>query len=465
MNCNLSKAAEKVRNSTTREGAPKFTGAVRYKVIGSIEGFDPKSPDSPAMRIPVRHALGTEDKQTAQRLVEKIDSAYVSGPDSPLWPELKGALPSSTFKFFADRIRYQDREAQAPSRATARPTWTVLCQIFEQEMASQVARYLHGESKKAIAPRTEKLYKQVMRRFEAFLQDSDPFLDDIKQAAIERYRAERREKLSGNGGSIAIDMAVLHRIFKFAVDREIMGKNPIVSKDETKPGENPKTPARPLDADQLQGLRDAARDDMLAYLLLRWTGLRGSDAVNLTWAGVLFDSGTNGEIKIMTQKGRRRQKQAEIPMSTELRNALLDAKKAQAGGPSDFVLWNPYTHKPYSKGDASINDAGRKKLYERIKEMGNRVKDASGKAAPIDVTPHDFRDTFICDMLARGNSIFYVAKMVADTVKTLEDKYAQFIPAAKDAAQHTMDHGIGIEERAKLNQQRGQKIVAMPGRA
>ena len=75
-------------------------------------------------------------------------------------------------------------------------------------MASQVARYLHGESKKAIAPRTEKLCKQVMRRFEAFLQDSDPFLDDIKHAAIERYRAERREKLSGYGGSIAIDMAV-----------------------------------------------------------------------------------------------------------------------------------------------------------------------------------------------------------------------------------------------------------------
>jgi integrase len=152
-------------------------------------------------------------------------------------------------------------------------------------------------------------------------------------------------------------------------------------------------------------------------------------------------------------------------MSPELRNSLLDAKKAQAGGPSDFVLWNPYTRKPYSKGRASINDAGRKKLYERIKEMGNRVKDANGKPAPIDVTPHDFRDTFICDMLARGNSIFYVAKMVADTVKTLEDKYAQFIPAAKDAAQHTMDHGIGIEARAKLNQQRGQKIVAMPGRA
>jgi hypothetical protein len=35
----------------------------------------------------------------------------------------------------------------------------------------------------------------------------------------------------------------------------------------------------------------------------------------------------------------------------------------------------------------------------------------------------------------------------------------------REICQHTMDHGVGIEERAKLNQNRGQKIVAMPSRA
>jgi len=180
----------------------------------------------------------------------------------------------------------------------------------------------------------------------------------------------------------------------------------------------------------------------------------------LTWANVLFDQGNNGEIKKAAQKGRRFGRVAEIPLSTELREALLDAKKAQNGKPSDFVLYNPETGKPYSKGDASTSDAGRKKLGERIKRMGERVQ-----PNPVDVTPHDFRDTFICDMLARRNPIFDVAKMAADTVETLEKKYAKFIPAAKDAVQHTMDHGVGIEERAKLNQNRGQKIVAMPSRA
>lgn len=160
MICNLSKSAEKVRNSTTREGAPKFTGAVRYKVIGSIEGFDPTTPDAPAMRMPVRHALGTEDKHAAQRIVEKIDSAYVSGPDSLLWPELKRILPRATFKFFADRIRYQDTEAQAPSRAIAKPTWADLRQMFEMDMARRVERYRQSELKDILAPRTESIKKK-----------------------------------------------------------------------------------------------------------------------------------------------------------------------------------------------------------------------------------------------------------------------------------------------------------------
>jgi hypothetical protein len=65
-------------------------------------------------------------------------------------------------------------------------------------------------------------------------------------------------------------------------------------------------------------------------------------------------------------------------------------------------------------------------------------------------------------MLARGASIYDVAKMLADTVDTVEKHYASFIPAARDAAQSKMDTGIGIEERAKLANARGRKVVAFP---
>ena len=79
------------------------------------------------------------------------------------------------------------------------------------------------------------------------------------------------------------------------------------------------------------------------------------------------------------------------------------------------------------------------------------------------VTPHCLRDTFACDMLARGVDIYDVAKMLADTVDTVERHYAQFVPAARGAVQ-SLDTGVGIEERAKLAQTRGQKVAVFPTR-
>jgi integrase len=278
------------------------------------------------------------------------------------------------------------------------------------------------------------------------------WLESIKPAVIEKYKVSRREKLRKNGGSIALDMAVLHRVFAFAIEKELIAKNCINGANETKPGKKPKAPARPLNAEELQKLREAAGRDNLAFLLLRWTGLRGGDAVNLIWADVRFDQGENGEIEVMTQK---RRKKAIIPLMPELRTALENARKQAR--PADFVLCNPYTGLAYSKGNASTNDAGRKKLYERIKELGNRAK--------VDVTPHDLRDTFACDMIARGIDIYIVAMMLADTVSTVESSYSKFVQAARDAAQHKMVTGIGIEERATLNREKGQKIVSFPGSA
>jgi hypothetical protein len=60
--------------------------------------------------------------------------------------------------------------------------------------------------------------------------------------------------------------------------------------------------------------------------------------------------------------------------------------------------------------------------------------------------------------------IFKIAKMVADTVDTVERHYAQFVPAARDAAQSRMDTGVGIEERARLARTRGQKVAVFPAR-
>ncbi len=178
------------------------------------------------------------------------------------------------------------------------------------------------------------------------------------------------------------------------------------------------------------------------FLLLRWSGLRVSDAVRLQWEHVHFGRGSNGEIEILTQK---RSKVAIIPLSTELREDL-EALKERKPSNQDYVLVNPET---------GVSFANRSILSRRAIELCNR--------AAVKGSAHCFRDTFACDMLTRGVGVFEVAKMLADTVETVEEYYAQFVPAARDAVQVKMDSGVGIEEQAKIAAQRGKKVVGIRG--
>ncbi len=318
---------------------------------------------------------------------------------------------------------------------------------------------------------TRSRYRQIMGRFTAFLIDKSTPLDDIKPLTIELFKADRHKtiaqlKQSRGGSGVALEIAVLHRLFKFAVKKQLMPQNPIDLSCESKPGENPKNGARPFTAEELAKLRDAADlvndggelrkpktklekelkeatgGDTFIFLVLRWTGLRSSDAVRLRWQDIHFNRGVNGEVEILTQK---RGKVAIIPLSTELRNALEEVRSKRKPQPEDLVLYNPENGRSFET---------RKRLYERCKALGLR-------AGVKRVTPHCFRDTFACDMLTRGSGIYDVAKMLADAVDTIEKHYAQFVPAARDAAQNLMDRGVGIEERSRMMAERGRKVVGI----
>jgi integrase len=359
------------------------------------------------------------------------------------------SLPSTTFDFFAGAAGYV-KAAQIKTAITKR-TWTDLCDVFELEMKRLIANKQRGATSEEgiMSESTRDRYRQTIRHFTAFLGNKNTLLDDIKSSTIELFKVDRARtidklKQSRGGSSIALDIAVLHRIFTFGVSKRLMIDKPINLRNESKPGKNPKNGARPFNAEEIANLREHAGQDLFTFLLLRWTGLRGSDVVNLQWRNVHLDRGQNGEIEVLTQK---RGKTAIVPLSTELRNALEEIKNKQT--PDDIVLCNPETKAPFSN---------RKRLYERMKALGERAKVNR-------VTPHCFRDTFACDMLARGASIYDVAKMLADTVDTVEKHYASFIPAARDAAQSKRDNGIGIEERAKLSKARDRKVVAFPASA
>ena len=436
MRANLRYQAIKNRrhNSHKFEGEDKFTGTVSYSVVGTVgEQY-------------VRLSLGTEEKHAAIRRATKLETACAEGPESPLWRELSDSLPRKTFKWFADHIGFLPQH-----KATAKPTWADLCEVFEFEMERQIANKLRGAGPEegTMSDSTRERYRQTVRHFTAFLEDKNTLLESIGTSTIEKFKVDRHKKItamkqSRGGSSIALDIAVLHRMFNLAVSKQMILKKPIDLSKESKPGKNPKNGARPFTGDELKKLRDHAGEDLFLLLLLRWTGLRKSDAMSLRWSEVHFDRGVNGEIEKMTQK---RGKLAIIPLSTELRTQLEQQHRARKPRQDDPVLLNAKDNRPFPDGA---------RLYERIKAIGVR-------AGVRRVTPHCFRDTFACDMLARGTGIFDVAKMLADSVDTVEKHYAQFVPAARDAVQVRMDSGIGIEEQAALAEQRGSKVIRMRG--
>jgi integrase len=198
-------------------------------------------------------------------------------------------------------------------------------------------------------------------------------------------------------------------------------KNPV--RLEGLPGDNPECGAQPFTGEELCKLRENAGDDLLAFQLFRWTGLRRSDAIALTWGEIDWNS---AEINRLTQK---RKKRVLLPIPQELLFSLEAERDRRKPDLQEYVLLHPGTHEPLSV----------KRVHERMKALGRR-------AGVAHVHPHRFRDTFAVDMLARGASPYDVAKLLGDTVATIEKHYAPFVKELRDRARRFMENGEGLEK-------------------
>jgi integrase len=63
----------------------------------------------------------------------------------------------------------------------------------------------------------------------------------------------------------------------------------------------------------------------------------------------------------------------------------------------------------------------------------------------LDAHPHRYRDTYAVDLLARGASPYDVAKLLGDTVETIEKHYAPFVRELRERARRIMESGEGLE--------------------
>jgi integrase len=223
-------------------------------------------------------------------------------------------------------------------------------------------------------------YNQVLvsnERNVTLLRDVDkPLVESFK---VRRIEGIKKRKHSRGGGGTVLDAAILHRVFSFAVENDMVVKNPV--RMEGRPGDNPEGGAEPYSAKELGKLRENAGDDLRSFPLLRWTGLRGSDAVTVPFEDFYFDR------KEMDTITRKRRKQVIVPLHPELLFALETEIELRKPKPGDPVLPNPETGTTLT----------RPRLYERMKALGKR-------AGVSNCRPHRFRDTMAVDMLARGAS-------------------------------------------------------------
>jgi integrase/recombinase XerD len=363
----------------------------------------------------LRLTLGTRDGREAEKLKNLVQAAAREGNDSAGWAELRRLLPESAFTRLAKIVGYIEKAAPPPP-----PTWTDLVRLFSAEAQQRIAI---GNLRATTWTR----YQQTFKTFGVFLSEQgNQDLAQITRPVVESFKVWRLgkirdKKFSRGGRGLTLDVAILHGIFAYAVrDCELVVKNPV--RLEGRPGDDQEHGAQPFNAEQLGRMRQAASQDLLAFLLLRHTGFRGSDAVGLRWEEIEWHA---HEIHRLTQKRRKR---VVVPIHGELMFALETERDRRRPLPEDRVLLNPATGKPLT----------RPRLYERMLALGKRAEVSKAH-------PHRFRDTFAVDLLLKGASPYDVAKLLGDTIDTIEKHYAPFVRELRERARRIVESNDGLE--------------------
>jgi integrase len=376
----------------------------------------------------VRLALRTQNRENARNTINEIERTLAEGAASPLWPKLRSVLPEKSFERLAATVGYIEPKP-APS-----PSWQELISLFESDSRRRI---LLGKLRASTFER----YQFETREFSEFLRERGvQLLAQIDRPLIEQFKVWRMERIRSRSKfvgakSLVLSAAILHRVFAFAVENDMLAKNPV--RLEGRPGGEPERGSQPFKPDELRKLREHAGPDSLAFTLLRWTGLRGSDAVALTWAEVDFEG---REIERVTQK---RSKRVVVPIHTELFFALEAERERRKPNPWERVLLNPETGKPFT----------RPRLYYKIMALGRR-------AGVANANPHRFRDSLAVEMLCRGATPYDVAKVLGDTIATVEQHYAPFVPELRERVRRIMESDSEPENlgtiRARSESEKGQ---------
>lgn len=267
-------------------------------------------------------------------------------------------------------------------------------------------RFIDQHEANGSAPATIGKFKLLRNECIEFFADMP--LREIGVDDIARYR----ESWSMSPISAKNKIERLRSFFKFCMEREWMERNP------ASPLKLPKIvelERKPYEAAELEKIWKAVekfpnwgiygeknRERVKAFLLvLRWTGMRIGDAVQLEKSKIV-----DGQITLRTEKNNKR---VSIPAHPEVLEAL------EKLTPSPYYFWS---------GNGTVKSA--------VSDWQRTIMRLA-KIAKIRVHAHRFRHTFACELLAKGVPVSEVAAILGNSPRIVEKHYSQWIETRQAA--------------------------------
>jgi integrase len=243
-------------------------------------------------------------------------------------------------------------------------------------------------------------------------------LDEITIEDVDRYRVDKVRQGSLAPSSINKTISTLASVLDFAVDYELIDRNPARGRRRRLRAPTPRRPW--LDrADHIEALLDAARDldtdsraqpgqRRILLATLTFAGLRIGEALALRWRDVDLTRRTMLVRAAKTEAGMRRINILPI-LCSELANYRAQRKLATDG--LVFPTGSGRQH--------GASNVRRRVLAKSVQRANKALRNVGADPLPDGLTPHSLRRTFASILFAVGETPPYVMAQMGHTSANL----------------------------------------------
>jgi site-specific recombinase XerD len=289
-----------------------------------------------------------------------------------------------------ERVRRWDVEGREPKKAS---------RVTIQEWRD---KFLQNTESEHLSSETVRKYKRLFKQLESFTHSKGiGFVNELDLPMLDEFRATWKDAAL----SASKKLERMRGIFKFALSREWIGKNPALHLKSPKVKQNPTLPFKT--EEMVRILKVVQSDSRLrAFILtMRFSGLRISDTV-----GLACESLSGSKLHLYQAKTGE-------SVSILLPDFVADAlRKVEHSNPKYF-FWS-----------------GRSKLTSTVGGWHRHLAGVFTAAKITDGHSHRFRDTFAVALLTEGTSLENVSTLLGhQNLKITQRHYAPWVKSRQDA--------------------------------